>query len=146
MLSSLLVIERRVRTPTRTVGAVHLLRQRSFALLFAGSAINAIGSWCALMALWGFAAYRFDASPGQIALLILSWAVPGAATESTPATATTTPAARRRRRRGARRALAIAWIVGTNGSTFNASPRDPAAGGGPTPVRRTTFPTGQRSA
>lgn len=57
---------------------MHLLRQRSFALLFAGSAINAIGSWCALIALWGFATYRFDASPGQIALVILSWAVPGA--------------------------------------------------------------------
>jgi predicted MFS family arabinose efflux permease len=57
---------------------VHLLRRRSFALLLAGSTVNAIGSWCALMALWGFAAFEFDAGPGQVALLILTWAVPGA--------------------------------------------------------------------
>jgi predicted MFS family arabinose efflux permease len=57
---------------------VHLLRRRSFALLFAGTAINQIGSWCSLMAIWGFAAWHFHATPGQVAVLILSWAVPGA--------------------------------------------------------------------
>lgn len=57
---------------------MHLLRRRSFALLLAGSTVNAIGSWCALMAIWGFAVYHFEATAGQIALVILSWAVPGA--------------------------------------------------------------------
>ncbi|MCU1484492.1 MAG: putative transporter [Actinomycetia bacterium] len=57
---------------------MHLLRRRSFALLLAGSTVNAIGSWCALMAMWGFAAFEFDAGPGQVALLILTWAIPGA--------------------------------------------------------------------
>lgn len=55
-----------------------LLRDRRFALLLAGSAVNAIGSWCALVALWGYANYRFDATPLQIALLSLSWALPPA--------------------------------------------------------------------
>ncbi len=55
-----------------------LLRDRRFALLLAGQAVNGIGSWCALVALWGYAAYRFDASPIQIAFLSLSWALPTA--------------------------------------------------------------------
>ena len=54
------------------------LRDRRFVLLLAGQAINGIGSWCALIALWGYAAYRFDASPAQIALLSLSWSLPAA--------------------------------------------------------------------
>lgn len=54
------------------------LRERRFVLLVAGQAVNNIGSWCALIALWGYAAYRFDASPMQIALLSLSWSVGGA--------------------------------------------------------------------
>jgi predicted MFS family arabinose efflux permease len=54
------------------------LRDRRFVLLLAGQALNGIGSWCALIALWGYAAYRFDASPLQIALLSLSWSLPGA--------------------------------------------------------------------
>jgi predicted MFS family arabinose efflux permease len=57
---------------------MRLLRQRRLALLFAGSALNAIGSWATLIALWGFAAYRFHAAPGQVALLGLAWSVPGA--------------------------------------------------------------------
>lgn len=57
---------------------MHLLRSRSFALLFTGYALNAIGSWAALMAMWGFASYRFHADAGQIALLGLAWAVPSA--------------------------------------------------------------------
>jgi MFS family permease len=55
-----------------------LLRDRRFALLVSGQAINAIGSWCALVALWGYASYRFDAGPAQIALLSLSWSLPAA--------------------------------------------------------------------
>jgi predicted MFS family arabinose efflux permease len=57
---------------------VRLLRDRSFALLTLGHAVNGIGSWAALVALWGFAAYRFDAGPGDIAILGLSWAAPAA--------------------------------------------------------------------
>jgi predicted MFS family arabinose efflux permease len=55
-----------------------LLRDRRFALLVAGQAVNGIGSWCALIALWGYAAYKFDAGPGQIALLSLGWSLPAA--------------------------------------------------------------------
>jgi MFS family permease len=57
---------------------MHLLRTRSFLLLFVGQALNGIGSWAALVALWGFAAYQFDSGPAQIALIGLGWAVPSA--------------------------------------------------------------------
>jgi predicted MFS family arabinose efflux permease len=54
------------------------LRDRRFVLLLAGQAVNGIGSWCALVALWGYAAYKYDAGPLQIALLSLSWSLLGA--------------------------------------------------------------------
>jgi predicted MFS family arabinose efflux permease len=55
---------------------MQLLRDRRLALLVAGNAVNEIGSWCAIVALWGFASFRFDAGPGAIALLGLAWALP----------------------------------------------------------------------
>jgi MFS transporter, DHA3 family, macrolide efflux protein len=58
---------------------VRLLRQPRLALLFAGGALNSIGSWATLIALWGFAAYHFHAGPDQVALLGLAWTAPGAA-------------------------------------------------------------------
>jgi MFS family permease len=54
------------------------LRDRPFVALLAGQAVNGIGSWCALIAIWGYAAYKFDANPAQIALLSFSWALPAA--------------------------------------------------------------------
>ena len=53
-----------------------LLRDRRVALLVGGQAVNAIGSWCALVALWGYASFRFDAGPSAIAILGLAWALP----------------------------------------------------------------------
>jgi predicted MFS family arabinose efflux permease len=58
---------------------VHLLRRPRLALLFAGGALNAIGSWATLIALWGFAAYRFHTGAAGIAMIGLAWNVPGAA-------------------------------------------------------------------
>jgi MFS transporter, DHA3 family, macrolide efflux protein len=57
---------------------VHLFRTRSFAFLFIGEAVNGIGSWTALIGLWGFAAYRFHSGAGEIALLALCWSAPAA--------------------------------------------------------------------
>ena len=57
---------------------MRLLRQPRLALLFAGGALNAIGSWATLIALWGFAAFRFHAGADQVALLGLAWTLPGA--------------------------------------------------------------------
>jgi len=54
------------------------LRRWPFALLCAGSALNAIGSWAALIAIWGFASSQFHASATQIALLGLAWSAPAA--------------------------------------------------------------------
>src|SRR4051812_11936566 len=54
-----------------------LLRQnRRFALLTLGQAVNGIGSWAALVAIWGYAAYRFDVGASQLALLNLAWGLP----------------------------------------------------------------------
>ena len=57
---------------------MRLLRQGPFALLCAGSALNAIGSWAAIIAIWGFASSHFHANSIQIALLGLAWSAPGA--------------------------------------------------------------------
>jgi predicted MFS family arabinose efflux permease len=57
---------------------MHLFKDRRFALLFVGQAVNGIGSWAALIAIWGFAAYKFDSGGAQIALLALCWSAPSA--------------------------------------------------------------------
>ena len=63
-------------TGRRYLERMQLLRDRRLALLAVGQAVNGIGSWCAIVALWGFASFRFDAGPGAIALLGLAWALP----------------------------------------------------------------------
>jgi len=55
-----------------------LFRDRRFALLFVGQALNGIGSWAALIAMWGYAAYKFDSSGTGVAILGLCWSAPGA--------------------------------------------------------------------
>jgi MFS family permease len=57
---------------------MHLFRDRRFALLFVGQAVNGIGSWAALIAMWGFAAYKFGSGGTQIGLLALCWSAPAA--------------------------------------------------------------------
>ena len=57
---------------------VRVLRVPGFLPLLAGQAVNAIGNWVALIAIWGFAAFRFDAGAGDLALLFVVLAVPGA--------------------------------------------------------------------
>jgi MFS family permease len=51
-------------------------RNPRFALLIAGEAVNSIGGWASAIVLWGFAAYRFDASPGAVSVTIVCWAAP----------------------------------------------------------------------
>ena len=82
-----------------------LLRQRSFALLWAGSALNAIGSWATLIAMWGFATYRFHAGAGTVALIGLAWA--------TPAALLTPLAGLPIDRLGPRRVLLVAYLLGS---------------------------------
>jgi predicted MFS family arabinose efflux permease len=53
-------------------------RDPRFALLVAGEAVNSIGGWASAIVLWGFAAYRFNASPYAVALTIVCWAAPPA--------------------------------------------------------------------
>ncbi len=54
------------------------LRAPGFAPLLVGQAVNAIGNWVAIIAIWGFAAFRFDADAGDLALLFVLLSVPGA--------------------------------------------------------------------
>ena len=53
-----------------------ILRDRRVALLALGQAVNGIGSWAAFIAIWGWAAYRFDVGPSGTALLMLGWGGP----------------------------------------------------------------------
>jgi predicted MFS family arabinose efflux permease len=53
-------------------------RDPRFALLVVGEAVNAVGGWASAIVLWGFAAYRFNASPDAVSVTIVCWAAPPA--------------------------------------------------------------------
>ena len=53
-------------------------RDPRFALLVVGEAVNSIGGWASAIVLWGFAAYRFNASPYEVSVTIVCWAAPPA--------------------------------------------------------------------
>lgn len=55
-----------------------LLRTRGFGLLLAGETVNATGNWIAVIAIWGFASFKFDAGAGDLALLFVVLSLPGA--------------------------------------------------------------------
>jgi predicted MFS family arabinose efflux permease len=57
---------------------VSLLRTRGFGLLLAGETVNATGNWIAVIAIWGFASFKFDAGAGDLALLFVVLSLPGA--------------------------------------------------------------------
>jgi predicted MFS family arabinose efflux permease len=40
-------------------------------------ALSAIGSWATIVAIWGYAAYEYDASPGEVSVFGLAFSVPG---------------------------------------------------------------------
>jgi MFS family permease len=59
---------------------VQVTEFRSFGARFwaflAGEAFSAIGSWASLVAIWGYAAYTFDASPLDIGIVGVAWLLP----------------------------------------------------------------------
>lgn len=57
---------------------VRVLRAPGFALLLGGQAINSIGNWVSIIAIWGFAAFKFDAGATDLALLFVVLSLPGA--------------------------------------------------------------------
>ncbi|HVE46229.1 MAG TPA: MFS transporter [Acidimicrobiales bacterium] len=57
---------------------MRVLRVPGFRPLLAGEAVNAIGNWIALIAIWGLASFRFDAGAGDLALLFVVLSLPGA--------------------------------------------------------------------
>jgi hypothetical protein len=62
------------RAPARRVHPS--FRDPRFAFLIVGQSVNSIGSWASAVVLWGFAAYRFDASPEAISVTVVCWSVP----------------------------------------------------------------------
>ncbi len=68
------------RAPARRVRPS--LRDPRFAFLLIGQSVNAVGSWASAIVLWGFAAYRFNASPEAISVTVVCWSVPPAALSS----------------------------------------------------------------
>jgi MFS family permease len=55
---------------------LRLLRDPRFGLLTLGHALNGIGSWTSLIAVWGYAAYQFELGPAHLSLLVLAWGLP----------------------------------------------------------------------
>jgi len=53
-------------------------RDIRFAAFLAGEMVNSIGGWASAIVLWGFAAYRFNASSYAVSITILCWAAPPA--------------------------------------------------------------------
>jgi MFS family permease len=53
-------------------------RDPRFGLLVAGQTLNSVGGWASAIVLWGFAAYRFSASPEAVAVTVVCWAAPPA--------------------------------------------------------------------
>ncbi len=51
-------------------------RDLRFGLLLAGETVNSVGGWASAIVLWGFAAYRFNASPFAVAVTVMCWAAP----------------------------------------------------------------------
>jgi predicted MFS family arabinose efflux permease len=64
--------------PGRSLAVRPSFRDPRFALLVAGEAVNSIGGWASAIVLWGFAAYRFNASPYAVSVTIVCWAAPPA--------------------------------------------------------------------
>ena len=64
------------RVPARRVRPT--LRDPRFAFLLIGQSVNAVGCWASAIVLWGFAAYRFNASPEAISVTVVCWSVPPA--------------------------------------------------------------------
>jgi MFS family permease len=54
-------------------------RDLRFVLLLGGETVNSVGGWASAIVLWGFAAYRFNASPYAVAVTVMCWAAPAAA-------------------------------------------------------------------
>ena len=46
-------------------------------VFLAAEALSAIGSWATIVAVWGYAAYKYDATPGEVAMFGIAFAVPG---------------------------------------------------------------------
>jgi MFS family permease len=66
------------RTPSVPLPTVHLLRQGPVARLFVGTALNALGTWVTLIALWGYASVHFHQGARGLALIGLAWGLPAA--------------------------------------------------------------------
>lgn len=53
------------------------LRSPRVRAFLVAEAVSAIGTWATLIAIWGYAAYEFDATPGEVALFGIALTLPG---------------------------------------------------------------------
>ena len=61
-----------------SVCSVHdSLRSPRVRAFLVAEAVSAIGTWATLIAIWGYAAYEFDATPGEVALFGIALTLPG---------------------------------------------------------------------
>lgn len=52
-------------------------RSPRIAGFLAAEALSAIGSWATIVAIWGYAAYEYDATPAEVSLFGIAFSVPG---------------------------------------------------------------------
>ena len=52
-------------------------RSPRIAIFLTAEALSAIGSWATIVAIWGYAAYEYDATPGEVSLFGVAFTVPG---------------------------------------------------------------------
>ena len=83
------------------MGSLQDGRVRTF---LAAEAVSAIGTWATLIAIWGYAAYEFDATPADVSLFGVALTVPGVVLGPVVGTAID--------RFGPRATLAVAKVVG----------------------------------
>ena len=70
-----------IRSAVRPKGAPVTAEQSPFSVRVAtfltAEALSAIGSWATIIAIWGYAAYEYDASAADVSLFGLAFALPG---------------------------------------------------------------------
>jgi MFS family permease len=62
--------------PDRPASSAAPTSPRVIAFLVA-EALSAIGSWATIVVIWGYAAFEYDASPGEVSLFGIAFAAPG---------------------------------------------------------------------
>ena len=52
-------------------------REPRIAAFLAAETLSAVGSWATMIAIWGYAAFEFDASASEVSIFGLAFGLPG---------------------------------------------------------------------